>query len=106
MKAFHLFFILTILFHSEGISQRVKFIKNPYQAKLRVYITQDLSEAKQWIFRVPNPTDIRKPGDWYIVTNPQLFKEAITLYKVDKKDDADIIVYYVSTRDSAKIITQ
>ena len=28
------------------------------------------------------------------------------IYKVDKKDDADIIVYYVSTRDSAKIITQ
>ena len=82
----------------------VKFIKNEYQAKYRVYITNTPKEANQWIYRVQGPADIRKPGEWYIIKNPQLFKEAITMYKVDKKNDADIIVYFVSTKDSAKII--
>jgi hypothetical protein len=85
-------------------AQRVKFIKNQYQAKYRVYITEDLKEANQWIYKVKGPTDVRKPGEWYVVNNPQLFKDAITIYKVDKKEDADFVVYYVSTRDSAKII--
>ena len=81
----------------------VKFIKNQYQAKYRVFITDKSKEASQWIYKVPGPTDIRKPGEWYIVKNPQLFKQAINLFRVDKKDEADIVVYYVSTRDSAKI---
>ena len=82
----------------------VKFINNPYQAKYRVYITTKSNEANQWIYRVKGPTDIRKPGEWYIVKNPLIFKQAITLYKVDKKENADMIVFYVSTKDSAKII--
>jgi hypothetical protein len=94
-------FLNTIL--SNASAQMVKFINNQYQAKYRVFFTKNPKEANQWIYKVPGPTDIRKPGEWYIVKNPQLFKEAVTLFKVDKKDDADIIVYYVSTRDSAKI---
>jgi len=74
-----------------------------HQAQYRVYVTDNAKEANQWIYRVKGPTDIRKPGDWYIVTNPILFKQAINLFKVDKKDDADLIVYYVSMSDSAKI---
>lgn len=56
------------------------------------------------IYRVQGPADIRKPGDWYIVPNPQLFKNAISVYEVKNRKDADWIVYYVSTRDSAKIL--
>ena len=92
-----------MLFVSSAKAQYVKYINNPYQAKYRVFITNKPNEADQWIFRVKNPTDIRKAAEWYIVENPQLFKEAITLYKVDKKNEADIVVYYVKTRDSAMI---
>jgi hypothetical protein len=81
----------------------VKFIKNPYQAKYRVYITKSPVKATQWIYRVKGPADIRKPGHWYIVTNPQLFSNAMSLYEVDKIKEADIVVYYVSTTDSAQI---
>lgn len=91
------------LFINTSSAQKVKFIKNQYQAKYRVFITDKPTDANQWIYKVPGPTDIRRPGEWYVVKNPQLFKQAVTLFKVDKKDDADIIVYYVSTRDSAKI---
>ena len=94
------------LYINTASAQMVKFIKNQYQAKYRVFITDKPKEANQWIYKVPGPTDIRKPGEWYVVKNPQLFKQAVNLFKVDKKDNADIIVYYVSTRDSAKIITQ
>ena len=102
-KTIYLTIILCGALHFSSSAQTVKFIKNQYQAKYRVFITDKPNEANQWIYRVSGPTDIRKPGEWYIVKNPQLFKQAVTLFKVDKKDDADIIVYYVSTRDSAKI---
>lgn len=106
MKSIFLLLLSLALSSSKGSAQMVKFINNQYQAKYRVFFTKNPKEANQWIYKVPGPTDIRKPGEWYIVKNPQLFKQAITLYKVNKIDDADIIVYYVSKRDSAKIITQ
>jgi len=104
MKTIFVSVILCWALHFSTSAQTVKFIKNQYQAKYRVFITNKPQEANQWIFKVPGPTDIRKPGEWYVVKNPQLFKQAVNLFRVDKKDDADIIVYYVSTRDSAKII--
>ncbi len=84
-------------------AQIVKFIKNPYQAKYRVYITKKAAQANQFIFKVKGPTDIRKPGEWYIVSNPQLFKNAMSLFEVYKIEEADIVVYFVSNRDSARI---
>lgn len=86
-----------------GNSQIVKFIKNEVTAKYRVFITNDKNEATHIIYKVANPSDIRKPGDWYVVTNPMLFKNAVTLFEVKKKDDADFIVYYITNRDSATI---
>jgi hypothetical protein len=100
-KVFMLFFLLSI--SVSGFTQIVKFIKNPYQAKYRVYISLQPKQATHWIYKVKSPSDIKKPGHWYIVTNPQLFSNAMTLYKVEKIDDADFIVYYVNTSDSATI---
>jgi hypothetical protein len=98
-------FILIILlsYSVSGYTQIVKFIKNPYQAKYRIYISLQPKEATHWIYRVKSPVDIRKGGHWYIVTNPQLFSNAMTVYKVEKKEEADFIVYYVSNSDSAMI---
>jgi hypothetical protein len=87
-----------------GEAQQVKFIKNPLTAQYRVFISNKPAGATHWIYRVPGPTDIRKPGDWYIVPNPQLFKNAVTLYQVKDREEADWIVYYVSRRDSANVI--
>ncbi len=98
--------ILFIVFSIPGYSQIVKFIKNPVQAKFRVYITTKRNEANQWVYKVSNLADIRKPGHWFVVSNPQLFSKAMTLYKVDNSKDADLIVYFVSTSDSARIISQ
>ena len=98
-----LVFACLFFFSLTGHSQIVKFIKNPLQAKYRVFVTNKPAEASQWIYRVKGPTDIRKPGHWYIVTNPQLFSKSMLLYKVDTSKDADIVVYYVSTSDSAMI---
>ena len=98
--------LFSVFISPKANSQVVKFIKNEYQAKYRVYETKNPSEASHWIFAVQGPTDIRKPGDWYIVTNLQLFSNAMLLYKVKTKQDADMIVYYVSTKDSAQIRTK
>jgi len=102
-KKIKLSIIIIGVLHFSSSAQMVKFIKNQYQAKYRVFITDKPKEANQWIYQVSGPTDVRKPGEWYVVKNPQLFKQAVNLFRVDTKDDADIIVYYVSTRDSAKI---
>ncbi len=101
-KLFCLAFLLLISY-SNASGQIVKFIKNPYQAKYKVYISSQPKEATHWIYRVKSPSDIRKGGHWYIVTNPQLFSNAMTLYKVEKASEADFIVYYVSNSDSAMI---
>jgi hypothetical protein len=101
MKSYVL--LLMLLATKMSYGQMVKFIKNPLQAKYRVYITSKRAEANQWIYCVAGPTDIRKPGEWYIVKNPQLFKNAMNLYLVTKRKDADLIIYYVSTRDSARV---
>jgi hypothetical protein len=84
-------------------SQIVKFIKNPAIAQYRAFISKYPVDATHWIYRVASPADIRKPSDWYIVPNPQLFKKSITLYEVVNRKEADWIIYYVSSRDSARI---
>ena len=100
------YFLLIIAFFAtySGKAQLVKFIKNPVTAQYRVFISDKPAGATHWIYRVPGPTDIRKPGDWYVVPNPQLFNKAVTLYEVKERNEADWIVYYVSRRDSARII--
>jgi hypothetical protein len=102
-KTVFILFILLLFFNTPLEAQWVKFIKNPLQAKYRVYITLKKEEANQWIFKVKNPTDIRKAAEWYIVENPQLFANAMKLFKTVRKENADFVVYYVSTRDSAQI---
>ncbi len=103
MKKIIYFTILALFLNTYTNAQIVKFIKNPYQAKYKVYISNKPKEATHWIYIVKSPADIRKGGQWYIVTNPQLFSNAMTLYKVEKAEEADIIVYYVSNSDSAMI---
>jgi hypothetical protein len=99
-------FLLMSVFSLGVKAQMVKFIKNPLQAKYRVFITSSPKGATHWIYRVAGPTDIRKPGEWYIVTNPQLFKNAMTMFEVKVREKADLIVYYVSKRDSARVIVK
>jgi hypothetical protein len=98
-----LIFILLFLFNNPILAQWVKFVKNPLQAKYRVYITLKKEEANQWIFKVKNPTDIRRAAEWYVIENPQLFANAMKVFKTATKEDADLVIYYVSTRDSAQI---
>jgi hypothetical protein len=81
-------------------AQVVKFINNPLQAKYRVYITEKPEIANIWVYKVKKYENAISNGLWFIVENPQLFKNAITLYKVLKPDEADLIVYY--TNDSKK----
>ena len=101
-KILYIFFVL-FFGQLKSSAQVVKFIKNSVQAKYRVYISPFSKNATHWIYRVSSPAEIRKPGDWYVVTNPTLFKNAMTLYEVKEKDEADFVVYFVSTRDSARI---
>jgi len=100
---FILVFAVAFFTQKKGQSQIVKFIKNAVAAKYRVYITQNKREATHLIFRVSSPSEIRKAGHWYVVSNPILFKNSITLYEVKKKSNADIVVFYVSNPDSASI---
>ncbi|MBM3454641.1 MAG: hypothetical protein FJX80_05780 [Bacteroidetes bacterium] len=95
--------IILLFLSFRGEAQMVKFIKNPVTAQYRVYVANKPEGATHWIYRVSGPSDIRKPGDWYIVPNPQLFKNAVTLYEVKNREEADWVVYYVSRRDSARI---
>jgi len=102
IRGFLIFFLFLISYRVDA--QLVKFIKNSVTAQYRVFIARKPEGATHWIYRVPLPTDIRKPGDWYIVPNSQLFKNAVTLYEVKNREEADWVVYYVSRKDSAQVL--
>jgi hypothetical protein len=94
-------FILAVFHYSAIYSQAVKFIKNPVTAKYRVFITAKPAEATVFVYRVSKYQEAIGAGLWYIVENPTLFKEAMTLFEVHKKEEADLIVYYTKNKDNA-----
>ena len=104
MYNFFCFCFFLLFLNLKSSAQIVKFIKNPVEAKYRVYISDKKQGVTHFIYKVKNPTEIRKAGEWYIVTNPQLFKNAMTLFEVKTKGEADFIVHYVTSRDSARIV--
>lgn len=101
MKIIVLLLTMVTSYTSSINGQVVKFIKNPINVKYRVYETQIESEANLIVYKVAKYDEAIRPGLWYIVENPALFKEAITLCKVLEKDDADLIVYYTADKRKA-----
>ena len=69
--------------------------------KYRVYITAIPEEASLWVYKVKKPEEALSYGLWYVVDNPQLFKEATTLFEVSSKEEADIIVWYTTEKQLA-----
>lgn len=94
-------FILVVFHNFTTFSQVVKFIKNPVAAKYRVYITPKPSEATVFVYKVATYQEAVGAGLWYIVENPSQFKEAMTLFEVKKKEDADLIVFYTKDKERA-----
>lgn len=96
--------LLTFLFiflFNVGNAQIVKFIKNSINVKYKVYITIIPEEASLFVFKVNKPELAISNGLWYIVENPMLFKNAVTLFKVNSIDEADLVVYYTNDRNKA-----
>lgn len=93
------FIIISNLFESKG--QAVKFIKNEVTAKYKVYITKDSNEANLFVFKVNKYEDAIGAGLWFIVDNPTLFKNAMTLFEIKNKDQADLVIYYTKNKKSA-----
>ena len=82
-------------------AQIVKFIKNPLTAKYRVFITNQPSQATLFVYKTKKYEEAIGAGLWYIVDNPVLFKNAMTLYEVKRKEEADLIVYYTNKKSEA-----
>jgi len=101
LKIKFIIFILCMVYYANTIAQVVKFIKNPVTAKYRVYITTKPGEAKVFVYKVPTFKEAIGAGLWYIVENPMIFKDAMTLFEVKKKEDADLIVYYTNDKNKA-----
>ena len=81
--------------------QVVKFIKNPLTAKYRVYVTQQPSEATLFVYKTKKYEEAIGAGLWYIVHNPMLFKNAMLLFEVKHKEEADWIVFYTKKKSEA-----
>ena len=82
-------------------AQIVKFIKNPLTAKYRVFITSQPTQANLFVYKTKKYEEAIGAGIWYIVDNPVLFKNAMTLYEVKSKEEADLIVYYTKNKSEA-----
>ena len=101
LKIRAIIFILCMFCCANTMGEVVKFIKNPLTAKYRVYITKDPKEATIFVYKVKKYEEALGAGLWYIVENPMMFKEAMTLFEVKKKEDADLIVYYTNNKNEA-----
>ncbi len=95
------FTLLFSIFISNVNGQIVKFIKNPLTAKYRVFITQQPSQATLFVYKTKKYEEAIGAGLWYIVENPVLFKNSMTLYEVKPKEEADLIVYYTNKKSEA-----
>jgi hypothetical protein len=93
-----LIFIVTIF---NVNAQIVKFIKNPLTAKYRVFITSQPTQANLFVYKTKKYEEAIGAGLWYIVDNPVLFKNAMTLFEVKSKDEADLIVYFTKKKSEA-----
>ena len=96
-----IFIALFFIFISNVNGQIVKFIKNPLTAKYRVFITNQPSEASLFVYKTKKYEEAIGAGLWYIVENPVLFKNAMTLFEVKRKEEADLIVYYTNKKSEA-----
>jgi hypothetical protein len=92
------FAICQIFFGLNTSAQVVKFIKNPITAKHRVFITEKPNDADISVYKVQKYEEALSAGLWYVVDNPMLFKDAVTLFEVKKREEADLIVYYTNDR--------
>ena len=101
LKTKHIIFILCMFCFVNTRAQVVKFIKNPLTAKYRVYITKNSNEATIFVYKVQKYEEAIGAGLWYIVENPMIFKEVMTVIEVNKKEDADLIVYYTKDKNKA-----
>ena len=98
-KSIFIFLFSIFIFTVNG--QVVKFIKNPLTAKYRVFVTQKPAEATLFVYKTKKFEEAIGAGLWYIVDNPILFNNAMTLFKVKRKEEADIIVYYTNNKKLA-----
>ena len=96
-----IFIALFFIFISNVNGQIVKFIKNPLTSKYRVFITNQPSEASLFVYKTKKYEEAIGAGLWYIVENPVLFKNAMTLFEVKRKEEADLIVYYTNKKSEA-----
>lgn len=83
-----------------GNSQCYKIINNPVMAKYKVYFTTNKSEATILGYKVNSYTECVKPGLIYLA--PIQFTMATPIHKVKTKEEADIVIYWVKTKDEAK----
>lgn len=100
MKKLMLTFGLFISF--SGNSQCYKIINNPVMAKYKVYFTTNKSEATILGYKVSSYTECTKPGLIYLA--PVQFTMATTVHEVKTKEEADLIIYWVDSKDEAKWI--
>jgi hypothetical protein len=76
-----------------AISQSYKIVQNKVAAKYRIYITKNIKEANVLGYQVDSHTKVLKPGLIYFA-----------VYKVNSADKADIIIYWVDSKEKAKWI--
>lgn len=81
-------------------SQSYKWVENELNAKYKVYITQNRSEATILGYKVYSYQEVLKPGLIYFA--PVYFNKATPIYKVNSSDKADIIIYWVHSKEEAK----
>lgn len=96
-----IFISLFSIFSFTVNGQVVKFIKNPLNAKYRVFITRKPAEATLFVYKTKKYEEAIGAGLWYIVDNPMVFKNAMTLFEVKRKEEADLIVFYTNKKTEA-----
>ena len=96
-----IFILLFSIFIFTANGQVVKFIKNPLTAKYRVFITRKPAEATLFVYKTKKYEEGISAGLWYIVDNPMVFKNAMTLFEVKQKEEADLIVFYTNKKSEA-----
>jgi len=92
--------ILFTLLTNLTFAQCYKKVNSEYQAKYKIFITTDESQANVFGYEVVSYAECLSPGLIYFA--PIYLSFATPVYEVKNVKDADLIIYWVDSKEKAK----
>lgn len=96
-----LVFMLSLMYASNCMAQKIYSIDSKYDADLKVYVTDSKYDADLVVYKVKSQYDADgNKGLWYFTDSKYSADKKV--YFIDSKYDADLIIYFTDSKYDAE----